>query len=90
MQSIRGLTAGVRKDLYVLLASPQLPATLKKEPNQDERFLTARAEFVHDNSIAPAMNIWNGIRFKGWFELFNRMGNILATAEMTRAILHLM
>lgn len=72
VQSIR-LIVGVRKDLYVLLASPQLPATLK-EPNQDERFLTARAEFVHDNSIAPAMNIWNGIRFKGWFELFNRMG----------------
>jgi hypothetical protein len=29
---------------------------------------------VHDNTINPATNIWKGLRYKGWFEMFNRLG----------------
>ncbi len=72
VQSIR-FTGGIRRDVYNVKADEQFPGSLQ-EPNYDENFAMARAEFVHDNSINPVSNIWHGFRAKGWVEMFNRLG----------------
>jgi hypothetical protein len=72
VQSVR-LYAGIRRDSYIEKSLDGIPGSLKA-PTQDENFATARFEYVHDNTINPATNIWNGLRFKGWFEMFNRLG----------------
>ena len=72
VQSIR-LIAGLRKDQYVVKSTAFNPESLLI-PNLNEDFLTARFEYVHDNTINPASNIWHGLRFKSWVELYNRLG----------------
>lgn len=72
VQSLR-LILGIRSDRYIIRSDDRYPFTLSA-PDPDENFLMMRAEYVHDNTIAPATNIWHGLRYKGWFELYNRMG----------------
>ncbi len=72
VQSIRAIF-GVRSDRYIIRTDDINFQSLTL-PDLDEHFLMLRAEFVHDNTIAPASNIWNGLRGKGWFELYNRLG----------------
>jgi hypothetical protein len=76
VQSLR-LVGGIRRDLYQIKSDDQFPLSLK-EPNYYENFALGRIEFVHDNTINPASNIWNGLRVKGWVELFNRLGGNFA------------
>jgi outer membrane protein assembly factor BamA len=63
----------VRSDRYIIRSDDLNQSTLSA-PDLDENFLMMRAEYVHDNTIAPTTNIWQGLRYKGWFELYNRMG----------------
>ncbi len=72
VQSLRFI-GGVRRDEYVVKSDDLNPGSIF-EPTRNENFLMARGEFVHDNTIAPASNIWHGLRYKAWFELFSRMG----------------
>ncbi|MBX9784855.1 MAG: hypothetical protein K2X48_16315 [Chitinophagaceae bacterium] len=69
VQSVR-LIGGIRRDQYVVKAFDRLSLA---QPALSENFLNSRVEYVHDNTINPTTNIWNGLRFKGWFELFNRL-----------------
>ncbi len=71
VQSVR-IMAGIRRDQYLTKSDDRVIGSLT-DPTLDENFLNARAEYVHDNSINPTTNIWNGLRFKAWFELFNRL-----------------
>jgi hypothetical protein len=83
VQSLR-LIGGVRQDNYIIKSDPRVPGTLLA-PNFGETYIMGRLEFVHDNTINPATNIWNGLRYKAWTELFNRTaGNITRTGgELT-------
>jgi hypothetical protein len=72
VQSLR-LSAAIRRDLYNIKSSDDAPTSLT-EPAFNEDFVVGRFEYVHDNTINPATNIWNGLRYKGWIELFNRLG----------------
>ncbi|NCU04829.1 MAG: hypothetical protein GXC73_12665, partial [Chitinophagaceae bacterium] len=67
------VTAGIRRDVYIVKSNDQIAGSLA-EPNLDENFALGRVEFVHDNTINPVTNIWNGFRAKGWVEMFNRLG----------------
>jgi hypothetical protein len=71
VQSIR-LIAGIRADKYVIRTDDLFPLSLN-EPDMDENFLMMRGEYVHDNTITPASNIWHGLRYKAWFEWYQRM-----------------
>ena len=71
VQSIR-LIAGLRRENYITKSDDFVGGSLTA-PTLDENFLNARLEYVHDNTINPATNIWNGLRYKAWFELFNRL-----------------
>lgn len=72
VQSLR-VILGIRSDRYIIRTDDINPESLSL-PELDEHFFMGRAEFVHDNTIAPASNIWNGLRGKVWFELYNRLG----------------
>jgi hypothetical protein len=34
------------------------------------------AEYVYDNTVNPTTNIWNGLRYKVFFDWFNQLSNI--------------
>lgn len=72
VQSLR-FTGGLRRDVYHIKSDDQVPGSLQQQPF-DENFALGRAEFVHDNSINPATNIWVGFRAKAWMEMFHRLG----------------
>jgi LEA14-like dessication related protein len=82
VQSFR-LIAGIRRDLYTIKSDESNINSLL-QPDLDENFLTARAEFVHDNTISPVSNIWHGLRYKGWFELYNRLSGSYQAQDRTR------
>jgi hypothetical protein len=68
-KSVR-LSTGIRADNQVVNAKLQLPATLLVNNNL-KLYQTSHLEFVYDNSIATAQNIYNGARAK-IFADFNR------------------
>jgi hypothetical protein len=72
VQSLR-LIAGLRSDKYVIRTDDLVPVSLIA-PDLDEHFLMVRGEYVHDNTLSPASNIWHGLRYKAWFEMYQRMG----------------
>ena len=67
------MTVGLRKDIGVLrplyLGSYGYPAALKEDDSVSNT-VQARLEYVYDNSINPAENIWNGLRWKIYTEFF--------------------
>lgn len=66
LASLRGM-AGYRNDRIVALSTDQFNLAL---PNQYEHRMTSRLEFVYDNTINTGLNLFNGIRYKLFTELF--------------------
>lgn len=75
-KSIR-LTTGIRSDKLAISSVDQLSAFI---PDQKSLYSTTHIEFVHDNSLSPAMNIYNGVRYKVFFD-WNTQINKKITAE---------
>ncbi len=71
VRSVR-LTAGVRTDKGVLKPFPY-PAALKLQDSTAKTLIT-RLEYVYDNTIAPAQNIWNGLRWKVYTDFWVPLG----------------
>jgi hypothetical protein len=63
-RSIR-LILGLRSDNQVINPSD---TTSLLYYNQRTNYLTSHAEFVHDNTLNPALNIWNGLRYKFYID----------------------
>lgn len=59
-RSIR-MQVGLRNDRFVIAASDQ--TTLKLKDYKDN-YALLRLEYVYDNTINPAINIWHGTRYK--------------------------
>jgi hypothetical protein len=38
-------------------------------PDTVSKFMVSRIEYVHDNTINPTQNIWNGLRYKIFFDI---------------------
>ena len=70
IQSLR-FNLGYRRDKYVILAQDFTPGSLTA-PDQKVSYGLAHIEYVHDDAISPAMNIWNGLRWKAFFD-FNTL-----------------
>lgn len=64
VRSIR-IQTGIRTDRMVFLAIDPF----KRVPDLKENWALLRLEYVHDNTINPAINIWNGTRFKIYGDL---------------------
>lgn len=71
VRSVR-LMAGFRSDRVVLKTDANVPQSLGYEDSL-LRFGLARLEYVHDNTLNPALNIWNGLRYKIYVETFSRL-----------------
>ncbi len=67
------LTVSLRKDIGVLrplyLGSYGYPQALKMKDSVSNTVIS-RLEYIYDNTINPAENIWNGLRWKVYTELF--------------------
>ena len=68
VKSLR-MTIGLRKDIGVLRPLYGYPQLLKIKDSVSST-LMGRIEYVYDNSINPADNIWNGLRWKIYAEYF--------------------
>lgn len=75
-KSIRLIT-GVRNDRDVY---PSLDQASLVEPDIITRYSTTHAEFVYDNTLNPAQNIWQGLRYKVFFD-WNRQINKVQFAD---------
>jgi hypothetical protein len=71
VRSIR-IKAGYRSDRVVLKTDANFPSALGYEDTL-LRYGMARLEYVHDNSINPALNIWNGLRYKVYIDVASRL-----------------
>lgn len=68
-KSIR-LSTGIRSDRGAFLTDGNDPRTLTI-PDDKKLYSVTHLEYVYDNSLNPAQNIWNGLRYKGYID-FNR------------------
>jgi hypothetical protein len=66
-------TVGLRMDKGVLRSfdnNSGLPnANALKFPDTISRVIVSRFEYVHDNTINPTQNIWNGLRYKIYLDV---------------------
>ncbi len=81
VRSIR-LTVGPRFDRSVFPTfsdpSQASPASIRnlKAPDIKKTYGQFTLEYVHDNTINPAQNIWNGLRYKLYMDWFTQLNNI--------------
>lgn len=82
IQSLR-FNLAYRKDKYVILANDFTPGSLTA-PDQKYSYGLAHIEYVHDDAISPAMNIWNGLRWKAFFDFNSRISTSKSVAPGTK------
>ncbi|MES2430663.1 MAG: hypothetical protein V4556_06965 [Bacteroidota bacterium] len=61
------LTVGIRSDRDVHALIPDLNNNIEKPlnlPDAHRLFQTSSLQYVYDNTLNPAQNIWNGLRYK--------------------------
>lgn len=66
-----GITGAIRNDRLVTLASD---AASLHESDHHNTYAIGRLEYVYDNTLNPAINIWKGTRYKVYAEGDFRMG----------------
>jgi hypothetical protein len=76
VRSLRG-QLGFRSDRVVIKSDVRDSRTLTYG-DTILRYGLARLEYVHDNTINPSLNIWNGLRYKVFVDLASRLvkGNV--------------
>lgn len=63
------ITVGYRSDRTNVLASD--PVSLGKTPgDRAQQFGVTRVSYVYDNTINPTIDIWNGLRWKAYMEMW--------------------
>lgn len=66
------ISLGYRSDRTSVLASD--PVSLIKTPgDNDQQFGVTRISYVYDNTINPTLDIWNGLRWKAYMEMFPQL-----------------
>lgn len=66
---------GVRSDRDVILSNDVVPNTLTT-PDAKQLYGLLHAEFVYDNAINKALNIWNGLRWKVYMDWNSRIRKV--------------
>ena len=75
-KSIR-LTTGIRSDKSVVSTVDNISNLIESDKTL---YSTTKLEYIYDNSMNPAMNIWNGLRYKIYFD-YNRQINKVKFAD---------
>ena len=65
LKSVR-ISAAVRTDKYVIRGADDFSL---QQPDQKQSYFLTRIEYVYDNTIAPATNIYKGMRYKFYVDL---------------------
>jgi hypothetical protein len=69
VRSVR-ISAGIRTDKAVIRVDATFDTVTLKAPDINKQtFAVSRVEYVHDNAIQKATNIWNGLRYKVYIDL---------------------
>jgi hypothetical protein len=71
VRSIRA-TLGYRHDRAVVMTDANFPPSLGV-PDSILKYGLTRLEYVHDNTLNPTLNIWNGLRYKAYVEIASRL-----------------
>ncbi len=71
-KSVR-ITAGPRFDKLVL---SNLNVPFLKQPDIKKTYGQVTLEYVHDNTINPAQNIWYGLRWKAYVDWFTQLSQL--------------
>ncbi|MDB5231892.1 MAG: hypothetical protein JWN76_2697 [Chitinophagaceae bacterium] len=80
VKSLRAIVA-LRKDRGVIrpfirqTGVPDDTGIALPYPDSVTKYLLTRFEYVHDNSLNPAQNIWNGLRWKIYMDINMPVGN---------------
>lgn len=67
-------TLGYRNDRVVIKTDANYPPALQI-PDTVMNYGLVRFEWVHDNTLNPTLNIWNGFRYKLWVDVNAKMNN---------------
>ena len=73
VRSLRA-TLGYRNDRVVIKTDANYPHALQI-PDTVLNYGLVRFEWVHDNTLNPTLNIWNGFRYKLWVDVNAKMNN---------------
>jgi hypothetical protein len=81
VRSLRA-TLGYRNDRVVIKTNANYPPALQI-PDTVLNYALVRFEWVHDNTLNPALNIWNGFRYKLWTDINAKINNEQTTGRYT-------
>ncbi len=81
VRSLRA-TIGMRSDRVTIKTNANYPPALNLNDTVMNYGLV-RFEWVNDNTINPALNIWNGMRYKLWVDVNAKMNNKNSTGRYT-------
>lgn len=79
------LEGGLRNDQMIVKADHPLGLIL---PNAQDLYWISRLELIHDNTINPVLNIWNGMRFKVFGDYYHKIytdNNIYSLPDQAEA-----
>ena len=83
VRSIR-ISAGVRTDKTVIRAEKELNGlTSLLAPDIKQSFLLTHIEYVYDNTISPATNIYKGLRYKFYVDYNSQLAKSISAAGKT-------
>ena len=84
LDEVRSLRAiiGFRNDRVTIKTDANYPPALKMSDTV-MNYALARIELVHDDVLNPTLNIWNGLRYKLWFDVNSKVNNKNATGRYT-------
>lgn len=81
VRSLRA-TLGYRNDRVVIKTNANYPPALQI-PDTVLNYALVRFEWVHDNTLNPALNIWNGFRYKLWTDINAKMNDKTSSGRYT-------
>jgi hypothetical protein len=84
VRSIR-LMPGIRTDKIILRPETLVPVldtlVLKLPPQSKQTYGLSRIEYVYDNTLMKATNIWNGLRYKIYMDFNFQLNNEVGQGE---------
>ena len=78
VRSVR-FSVGPRFDKIIFAGDPNIGPRSLKVPDIKKTYGQFSFEYVHDNTINPTMNIWNGLRWKTYVDWFTEMSKVRNT-----------
>jgi hypothetical protein len=79
VRSVR-VSMSFRRDKSVVIPENQ---TSLKDPDTKLSYVIGTLAYVHDNTLNPTTNIWNGLRYKVFVDIYNQLGSNTSKAGLS-------